>query len=334
MGLFKTLSLVGITTFSLGLTACEKSQSSEQKNNQNTASTPQKDDVKTVSIGFQKSSLNLLVAREQKLLETQFPNAKIEWREFPAGPQMLEALAVGAVDFGAVGNTPPIFAQSADKDLNYAAYEVYPGSSLGLVLPKTSNIKDLSELKGKRIALQKGSSAHEFLAKVLQKAGLTWQDIQPIWLPPADARAALDKGSVDAWAIWDPFLSAIELNGNVKVLIDSQVFPKTYSYYISNPKFTAQHPQAINKVIKSLNEADQWILKNQTAAVELYGKSTGLAPEVAKRALDRRLKPSPILAINPEVLQSQQQIADLFYAEKLIPKKINVEDAVLSAGNK
>ncbi|NHB59125.1 aliphatic sulfonate ABC transporter substrate-binding protein [Acinetobacter shaoyimingii] len=335
MGLFKSFSLVGITAVSLGLVACEKNQPTEQnKTNTATASEQKKDDVKTVSIGFQKSSLNLLVAREQKLLESQFPGAKIEWREFPAGPQMLEALAVGAVDFGAVGNTPPIFAQSADKNLNYAAYEVYPGSSLGLVLPEKSNITDLSGLKGKRIALQKGSSAHEFLAKVLQKAGLTWQDIQPIWLPPADARAALDKGSVDAWAIWDPFLSAVELNGHVKVLIDSQVFPKTYSYYISNPSFTTVHPDAVNKVIKSLNEADQWILKNQTAAVELYGKSTGLVPEVAKRALDRRLKPSPILAINSEVIQSQQKIADLFYTEKLIPKKINVQDAVLSADNK
>ena len=334
MGLLKSFSLIGITAVSLGLTACEKNQPAEQNKTNAPVGTEQKDDVKTISIGFQKSSLNFLVTREQKLLESQFPGAKIEWREFPAGPQMLEALAVGAVDIGAVGNTPPIFAQSAGKDLNYAAYEVYPGSSLGLVLPKTSNIKELSELKGKRIALQKGSSAHEFLAKVLQKAGLSWQDIQPIWLPPADARAALDKGSVDAWAIWDPFLSAVELNGNVKVLVDSQVFPKTYSYYISNPKFTTQHPQAVNKIIKSLNEADQWIVTNQTAAIELYGKSTGLAPEVAKQALDRRLKPSPILAINPEVIQSQQEIADLFYAEKLIPKKINVQDAVVSAANK
>ena len=64
--------------------------------------------VKTIAIGFQKSALNLLVARDEKLLEQQFPNAKIEWKEFPAGPQMLEALAVGAVDYGYVGNTPPI----------------------------------------------------------------------------------------------------------------------------------------------------------------------------------------------------------------------------------
>ena len=339
MGLFKTINLIGITALSLGLGACQKTENktatqNEQQNQNTEVKNAQSEDVQKLAIGFQKSSLNLLVTREQKLLEQQFPNAQIEWREFPAGPQMLEALAVGAVDFGAVGNTPPIFAQSADKDLNYAAYELSPQTSLALVLPNQSPIKNIGELKGKRIALQKGSSAHEFLAKVLQNAGLTWQDIEPIWLPPADARAAFDKGSVDAWAIWDPFLAAIELTGHSKVLIDGQSFPQTYSYYISNPKFTTAHPEAVNKVIQSLNAADQWILNHQSLALELYANSTGLNSEVAKRAIDRRLKPSPIRLPNIEIVQSQQQIADLFFNEKLIPKQIKVQDVVLNIAPK
>lgn len=327
MGLLKSLSIIGLTAFSLGLTACQKTEEKEK----NTPVSQEQNTVKTLSIGFQKSSLGLLVTRDQKLLEQQFPNAKIEWREFPAGPQMLEALAVGAVDFGAVGNIPPIFAQSAGKDLGYAAYEVYPSSSLGLVIPSDSKIQNLSELKGKRIALQKGSSAHEFLAKVLQKAGLSWQDIQPIWLPPADARAAFDKGSIDAWAVWDPYLSAIELTHTVKVLIDGAAFPKTYSYFISNPKFTTAHPDATAKFIKSLNEADTWILNNQTLAVDLYAKNTGLTQEIAQHTLDRRSKPSPIRPLNAEIIESQQKIADLFYAEKLIPKQIKIQDIVLNS---
>lgn len=322
MGLFKSLSIVSVTALSLGLSACQKTE--QNKTSDATQETP----VTTLSIGFQKSSLNLLVAREQKLIEKEFPDANVEWREFPAGPQMLEALAVGAVDLGAVGNTPPIFAQAANKDLSYAGYEVYPANSLGLVLPKSSTIKKIEDLKGKRIAVQKGSSAHEFLAKVLQKAGLTWQDIQPIWLPPADARAALDKGSIDAWSIWDPYLSAVELTGKVDVLIDGKNFPKTYAYYIANPKFTTAHPQALDKILKSLNQADTWILNNQTLAVDLYSSSTGLTKDVAKSAIDRRLKPSPIHPLTDENIQSQQKIADLFYAEKLIPKQINIQDAI------
>jgi sulfonate transport system substrate-binding protein len=328
MGSLKITTLIGITALSLGLSACQKQESAQKASTE--TKTDAKADVKTLQIGFQKSSLGLLVTREQKFLEQEFPNTKIEWREFPAGPQMLEALAVGAVDFGAVGNIPPIFAQAANKDLGYAAYEVYPSSSLGLVIPDGSKIKDISELKGKRVALQKGSSAHEFVTKVLQKAGLTWQDIQPIWLPPADARAAFDKGSVDAWAVWDPYLSAIELTSKVKVLIDGSAFPKTYSYFISNPKFTSTHPDATEKFIKSLNNADSWILNNQNLAIDLYAKNTGLSQEIAKHTVDRRSKPSPIRSLTPEIVQSQQQIADLFYAEKLIPKKINIQDAVLN----
>lgn len=324
----KFLSIVAVSAASMMLSACKKTE--QPPTTKNTTTTESVSAVKTLSVGLQKSSLTLLVTREQKLLEQQFPNSKIEWREFPAGPQMLEALAVGAIDFGAVGNTPPIFAQAANKDINYAAYEVYPANSLALVLSHNSKITDLSELKGKRIALQKGSSAHEFLAKVLQKAGLSWQDIQPIWLPPADARAAFDKGSVDAWAIWDPYLAAVELAAPVKTLIDGIAFPKTYAYYISNPKFTTAHPQAFNEVLVGLNQADQWILKNQDTAADLYAKSTGLNADVAQYSLQRRLKPSPIYAINDQVIKSQQSIADLFYSEKLIPKQVNVQDAVLN----
>lgn len=325
MNTYKIIAISSLTALTFGLSACQKS---EQKEADNTTASNAEQKVENISIGFQKSSLNLLVTREQKLLEQQFPDAKIEWREFPAGPQMLEALAVGAVDFGAVGNTPPIFAQAADKDLSYVGYEVYPPNSLGIVLPKNSAIKKIEDLKGKRIAVQKGSSAHELLAKVLDKAGLTWQDIQPIWLPPADARAALDKGSIDAWSIWDPYLAAVELTGKVDVLIDGKDFPKTYAYYIANPKFTTAHPQAVDKVLKSLNEADTWILNNQTVAVDLYATSTGLTKEVAKAAIDRRLKPSPIRPLTDENIASQQKIADLFFAEKLIPKQINIQDAV------
>ena len=327
MKTYKIIAITGFTALSLGLSACQKT---EQKDLEK-ASAEKTEQVDNISIGFQKSALNLLVTREQKLLEKQFPGAQIEWREFPAGPQMLEALAIGAVDVGYVGNTPPIFAQAADKDLSYVGYEVYPPNALAVVLPKNSTIKKIEDLKGKRIAVQKGSSAHELLAKVLEKAGLSWQDIQPIWLPPADARAAFNKGSVDAWAIWDPFLSAIELSGPVTTFIGGSDFPTTYSYYISNPKFVNAHPGVTDKVLKSLNDADTWILNNQDLAVDLYASSTGLKKDVAKNALDRRSKPSPIRPITSVNIESQQQIADLFYKEKLIPKQIKIQDVILNS---
>ncbi|MEN8383157.1 aliphatic sulfonate ABC transporter substrate-binding protein [Acinetobacter radioresistens] len=320
-----SLKVFLISSFiALGLSGCQKTSSDTAPGQQSV----QENNLKTLAVGYQKSSLNLLVARQQQLFEQQFPGVQVAWKEFPAGPQMLEALAVGAIDFGAVGNTPPVFAQAAGKDLKYIGYEVVPQNAQALLIPADSSIRTLADLKGKRIAVQKGSSAHELLAKVLQKAGLSWQDIQPIWLPPADARAAFDKQSIDAWSIWEPYLSAAELDAKAKVLIDGQAFARTYSFYIANPQFIEQHPGATEKILQSLNTADQWVLQHQQQALKIYQQSTGLKQNIAQRVIDKRLKPSPIYSLKPEVVQAQQEIADLFQQVKLIPKSIQVSQVV------
>ena len=327
MGLFKTFGVIGVTALSVSLTACQKQEANTSSQNTNTVN----DEVKTLTLGFQKSAANFLVARQQKILEQEFPQTKIEWKDFPAGPQLLEALSVGAVDVGVVGNTPPIFAQAAGKELTYVRYEVQPTVNQAILIHKDSSIKNIQDLKGKRIALQKGSNMHEFLANVLNKAGLKWSDIEPIWLPPADAGAAFDKKSVDAWAIWEPNLTTAIETTQAKTLIDGQVFPKTYLYYVAHPTFAQAHPDAIKKVIKSLNQADEWIIKNPDEALKTYVASTGLDKKIAQIVLNKRLKPSLVYPINEEVIKSQQKIADLFYSEKLLPKQINIQDAVLNS---
>lgn len=327
MKLLSKVSVLGVLISTFSLSGCQKPEQHTEKATSTTENTA----VKTLSIGFQKSSLSLLVAKQQKLFEQEFPNAKIEWREFPAGPQMLEALAVGAVDFGYVGNTPPIFAQAAAKPLSYVAYEVVAPTGQAVLVHANDKISTLQDLKGKRIAVQKGSSAHELLAKTLQKAGLSWQDIQPIWLPPADARAAFDKQAVDAWAIWEPYLGTAELQGHTKTLVDGSAFPTTYSFYIGNPDYIKKHPDSAPKLIKSINLADQWIVQHQDQALQIYAQSTGLSLPVAQRVLDKRPKPSPVHILTPEVVQSQQQIADLFKEEQLIPVQIDIQHSVWSA---
>lgn len=307
------------------ISGCQKSTSSSQDHR-----SAQAQPVKTLSIGFQKSSLNFLVARQQKLFEQAFPQANIVWREFPAGPQMLEALSLGAVDFGAVGNTPPIFAQAAGKQLQYVAYENVAANAQALIIHRQSAIKTLADLKHKRIAVQKGSSAHDLLAKILQKANLSWTDIQPIWLAPAEARAAFDKQAIDAWVIWEPYLGTAELQDNSKVLIDGTSFPSTYAFYISNPVFLAQHADAGEKLIQVLNQADQWIIAHPEEAQQIYIQSTGLDARVVRQVLQKRPKPSPTQVLTAPVIQSQQEIADAFQRTHLIPSTINIQQRVWS----
>ncbi|MHA3103943.1 aliphatic sulfonate ABC transporter substrate-binding protein [Acinetobacter sp. ANC 3791] len=326
MSYLRSTSLVALTSVTVLLAACQKSETAPAQASVPAASHAA--ELKTLSIGFQKSSLNSIVLKQQQLLEKEFPKTKVEWKEFPAGPQMLEALAVGAVDLGSVGNTPPIFAQAANKGIVYVGYENVHPKWQAVLVPNDSPIKTIADLKGKRIAVQKGSSAHDLLGRVLKKANLTWNDIQPIWLAPADARAALDKKSVDAWAIWEPFRSAAEVEGHARPIIDGTAFETTYNFVIGNPDFVKAHSQETTQFLTALNHAAQWIVDHPKESLQLYQQATGLNADIAQRVLDKRYKPSLTQAITPEVVKAQQEIANRFYQEKLIPNSIEINQII------
>ena len=284
--------------------------------------------VKELRIGFQKSSINFAIAKQQKLYEKEFPNARISWNEFPAGPQILEALAVGSIDVGVTGDTPPVYAQAANKPLYYIAYEAAKPLASAILVPKTSKLTQLSQLKGKRIAVQKGSSAHYLLVQAVRKAGLQWTDIQPIWLSPADARAAFQKGAVDAWAIWDPYFASAQLEDKAKVLASGQGLSPNYTFYLASPEFVKKNPQAVNSIIQQINVADKWVQTNRTATAQSIGQSTGLKPQVSQVFIERRPKLSRAAPLTAQVIADQQQLANRFAELKIIPKPINIKLAV------
>ena len=169
-----------------------------------------------VRIGYQKSSVNLMVVRERKLLEARLPGVQTKWVEFPAGPQILEALAVGSLDLGFTGDTPPVFAQAAGKDIWYAGLEPPKPASSAILVPADSTIRTLADLKGRRVGFQKGSSAHFLVVRGVEKGGLQWSDITPVYLTPSDGRAAFERGALDAWGIWDPYYAAAEIDGRAR----------------------------------------------------------------------------------------------------------------------
>ncbi len=201
-------------------------------------------------IGYQKSAVNLVILKQKSVLEKRFPNTKITWAEFPAGPQLLEALSVGSLEFGLTGDSPPVFAQAAGKDLVYVGVEPPKPDSSAILVLGDSPIRNLAGLKGKKIALQKGSSAHYLLVRAVDKAGLKWDDIQPIYLAPADARAAFERKSVDAWAIWDPFYAAIELAIKPRVLATGRELSSNNSFYLASRPFATQHAQTAVRPVR------------------------------------------------------------------------------------
>lgn len=283
----------------------------------------------TLRIGFQKyGTLAILKARGtlEKRLAPQ--GIEVKWIEFPAGPQLLEGLNVGSIDYGSVGEAPPIFAQAAGANLVYVANEPPAPLSEAIVIPKNSTIKSVAELKGKKVVLNKGSNVHYLLVKALEKAGLQYKDIEAVYLPPADARAAFERGAVDAWAIWDPYLAAAEKQIGARVLVDGTGIVSNHQFFLASRPYAEKNPEVLKLVSDELDAVDIWSKKNLKEAATILATQVGLELPVVELATARYsygVKP-----VSDAVIAEQQKIADVFAGLKLIPKKINVKEATLS----
>lgn len=278
-------------------------------------------------IGYQKSAANLVVVKQSGWLEKRLPGTKVTWVEFPAGPQLLEALSVGSLEFGLTGDSPPVFAQAAGKDLLYVGAEPAKPDSSAILVLGDSPLKKLSDLKGKRIALQKGSSAHYLLVQAVAKAGLKWEDIQPIYLVPADARAAFERKSVDAWAIWDPFYAATELAIKPRVLATGRDLSSNNSFYLASRPFVTQHAATLGALFEELTRADRLVQDDRKEAIKLIANFSGLDAGVVSLFLQRR-PPSPVGPLSAQTVVDQQRVADAFLKIGLIPKPIKVAEIV------
>ncbi len=281
---------------------------------------------KIVRIGFQKYG-KLVLLKSKGSLEPRLKALgwSVKWTEFSAGPALLEAINVGALDFGNTGEAPPIFAQAAGAPIRYVAYEPPAPKGEAILVPKGSSIKSVGELKGKKVALNKGSNVHYLLVKALEKANVKYSDITPVFLAPADARAAFERGAVDAWVIWDPFQAAAEAAIEATVLADGTDTVSNYQFYLSSQRFQESDPKVVDAILEGLREVDDWAKTDIKAVAEQLSPSVGLPVPVLEVALKRQaygIKP-----IDRKVITEQQQLADTFLALGLIPKAIAVADA-------
>ena len=283
--------------------------------------------TKDLRIAFQKGSVGLSLLKQRGTLEQRLPGYKVTWIEFPAGPQLLESLAVGSGDIGAVGDTPPIFAQAAGKDLVYVGVEPPRPDSSAILVPKNSPIRSLADLKGRKIAFQKGSSAHFLTVRALEKAGLAYKDIDPVYLAPADARAAFERGAVDAWSIWDPYYAAAELQSNTRVLATGRDLTSNHSFYIASRAFAEKHGDLIAALFDELNQTDAFLHEHRREAVALYASFAGLDSNVVATAFARRQRAN-LTDLTPAIIDDQQRVADTFYRLGLIPREVRVSDIV------
>ena len=282
--------------------------------------------VKDIRIGYQKTGV-LVVARQQAVLEKQFAGRQvaIKWVEFTSGPPMMEAMSTGSIDFGAVGDSPPVFAQAAGANIVYVAGSPITNGQ-GILVPANSPIRAIGDLRGKRIGFGKGTSAHNLLIATLEKAGLTYADITPVYLSPPDAVPAFANGSIDAWAIWDPYLAIGEKRQNGRILINAHEVARTNSFFIANRDFANANGQHVRDVIKGLSDAANWAEAHRTEVAETLAAVTNVPLDVQTVAANRAS--FAIGPITDDIVETQQAVADRFHRLGLIPRHIAVRDIV------
>jgi len=282
--------------------------------------------VKEVRIGYQKNGV-LVVARQLAALENHFRPAGIEvkWVEFSSGPPMMEAMNVGSIDYGAVGDSPPVFAQAAGGAIVYAAGQPITNGQ-GILVPQNSAIRSIADLKGKRIGFTKGSSAHNIVVQTLEKAGLTYSDITPVYLTPPDAGPAFANGSIDGWSIWDPYFAIGEVKQNGRILVNATEITKTNSFYIANREFAKNHGPILQQIIDVTTSTAAWAETHRDEVAKALSAVTGIPLDIQTIAANRsafRVGP-----ITDDIIATQQGVANRFFQLGLIPKQIVIRDIV------
>lgn len=291
------------------------------------ASASAQDALKELRIGFQKTGLPV-IAKQQGTIEKRLAERGIatKWVEFTAGPPLLEALNVGSIDFGWTGDGPPIFAQSAGAKLVYVAALPPNGAGEAIIVKADSPIRAVADLKGKKVAMGKGTSAHNLTVAALEKAGLAFADITPVYLSPADAAAAFARGSVDAWTIWDPYLAIAETKYAPRTLTTGKDTFQVNTYALANRGFAEKNPRAVEAVLAGLAEAATWAGGNRDKVATSLAEITGVELTAQKLAAGRL--EFGVFPITDAIVAGQQATADRFHRLGLIPRAIVVREAV------
>lgn len=284
---------------------------------------------KVIRIVRSKQLTALAVLEKQGTLEKAFQplGYEVKWAEFAAGPQQLEALNANGLDIASTAESPPIFSQAAGTPLVYLGATATNGKPVALLVGKDSPIQSVQDLKGKKIAFQKASIGHYLAVKAFEKEGLTINDFESVFLPPADASAAFSQGKVDGWFIWDPFITRTELNGVGRVLLDGEKLRDTRNYYTTTRKFYEGNKDAIKLFFEELEKADAWVKANPKEVATLLAGVTKIEPNILEKMHSKYeygLRP-----ITEDIIKEQEKVAEFWFRLKLIPNKPDVRAGFL-----
>ena len=280
-------------------------------------------------IGYQKSSTLITLLKTRGTLEQSLAplGLRVSWHEFASGLPLTEALNVGAVDFSAdVADTVPVFAQAAHARFVYVAQEAPSPKAQAIIVKKDSTLQTLADLKGKRIAVTKAAGSHYLLLAALARTKLAPADTTIHYLTPADGRAAFERGSVDAWITWDPYVASVDSNPDVRILADGSGLASYQRYYLASSSFAAARPDVIQIAFDQLSQAGAWLRAHPQEAANTLAPIWGLDATTIERANARRSY--LVRAVVAQNFGEQQKIADTFLAAGLLPARVDTREAL------
>jgi sulfonate transport system substrate-binding protein len=263
----------------------------------------------TLNVGDQKGGTEALLRAAGALDNLPY---KIAFSTFTSGPPQIEAATAGKIDFAITGNTPPIFGAASNAKVKIVS--AYDGGGFGdqILVHFDSPLQTVGDLRGKKVAVAKGSSAHGHTLAQLERAGLTPADVELVFLQPADALSAFTQRRVDVWAVWDPYTAQAETDFPVRSIARATGITNGAGFGVASDTALADPKRntAVSDLLVRYAKAVRWAHDNREQWVKAYAKEVGLPPEVAALAQGRSLRLPTDLS--DQLVASEQELADLF----------------------
>ncbi|WP_459968867.1 aliphatic sulfonate ABC transporter substrate-binding protein [Mycobacterium sp. MUNTM1] len=224
-----------------------------------------------------------LVIRDQHLLEKQGYN--VTWVLSQGSNKANEGLRSKALDFGSTGGSPALLARANGTPIKVV--DVYArGEWTALVVAKNSPINSVADLKGKKVAVTKGTDPYFFLLQSLATAGLSSADIEIVNLQHADGKTALERGDVDAWSGLDPFMAETIQQQGSRIIYHNPDF-NSGGVLNAREDFIAAHPDSVQLVVNTYEEARKWAKTHPAELAALLASQAKVTLSVAQEELQR-----------------------------------------------
>ncbi|MGX9428553.1 MULTISPECIES: ABC transporter substrate-binding protein [Bradyrhizobium] len=281
------------------------------------------DDAIVLRIGDQKGGNRSLL--DISGFGTNLPY-KIEWSEFPAAAPILEALNAGALDVGYTGDLSFLSVYASGAPIKAIGGTRSDARTQAILVREDSPIKTAADLRGKRLAGTRGGWGQFLIDATLEKSGYKLEDATFAPLGPVDAKIALLAGSIDAWAVWEPYISFATLKDKARVVADGQGLTPTITFIVASDNAIATKRVAVQDLLQRLNKARLWSLDHLADYAKNTAELTKLPEDVLLSAYTAQ-KTSPI-AIDENVVKEVQEASDRATRYGILSKTLDVGKAV------